>query len=145
MSNIIWLILIALFLIVEIITLGITTVWFACGALVAFLISLVYNNIILELSVFLIVSGLMLFFTRPIILKYFNPKREKTNYERVIGLEGIVLSTIDNMNFKGKVMVNNQEWSARSNDNQIIEEGKKVIIKEISGVKLIVEILKEDV
>ncbi|MFU0826131.1 MAG: NfeD domain-containing protein [Lachnoclostridium sp.] len=144
MVSIYWLIALALFLIIEIITLGLTTIWFAGGALAAFLLSLLWDNLIAELVVFVIVSLALLIFTRPVAQKYINKQRIKTNYESLIGEKGKVIEKIDNFNNTGQVAVGGQEWTARAfNSQDIIEPGECVIIREISGVKLIVE--REDI
>ncbi|CRZ33254.1 membrane protein implicated in regulation of membrane protease activity [Herbinix hemicellulosilytica] len=143
MNSMLWLILLAILLIVEMATLGLTTIWFAGGALVAFIVSLFYDNILLEISLFLVISLLLLIFTRPFVKKYFNSTRIKTNYEALIGKEAIVTATIDNDFNTGLAVVNGQEWSARSVDGSKIEKGSKVIIENISGVKLMVSIKKE--
>ncbi len=138
MNSIGWLILLAVLLFVEIITLGLTTIWFSGGALVAFVVSLFFDNLLVEIILFVVVSLLLLYFTRPIVIKYFNPKREKTNYEGLIGKEALVNMAIDNLNAVGQVVVNGQVWSARSTDGKLIEKGTKVVIHDVSGVKLIV-------
>lgn len=143
--SVIWLILIAILLVIEIITLGVTTVWFACGAFVAFIVSLFFDNIIAEIIVFFIVSIAMLVFTKPIVVKKFNLKKEKTNYDRVLGMVGNVMKTINNLDATGKVIVSGQEWTARSVNDTKIEKGSKVLIKEIVGAKLIVEKIEEEV
>jgi membrane protein implicated in regulation of membrane protease activity len=143
-NSIYWLIVLAVLIFIEIMTLGLTTIWFAGGALVAFVVSLFFDNLILELVLFLVVSMALLYFTRPLVLKYFNPKRTKTNYEGVIGKDALVIITIDNMNAVGQVIVDGQEWSAKSLEGKIIEKGASVKIQGISGVKLIVTKNKED-
>ncbi|TAH74916.1 MAG: NfeD family protein [Anaerolineaceae bacterium] len=142
-NSIAWLILLAFLIFVEIVTLGLTTIWFAGGALVAFIVSLFYDNLLLEIILFLVISLVLLFFTRPIVKKYFNSTRTKTNYEAVIGKEALVTATIDNINATGWAVVDGLEWSARSVDGDIIEKGTKVIVKSISGVKLMVSTKKE--
>lgn len=144
MNSTYWLIILAVLILIEIITLGLTTIWFAGGALVAFIVSLFYDNLLVQLILFFIVSILLLYFTRPIVMKYFNPKRVRTNYEGVIGKIGLVKSKIDNLNATGLVVVDGQEWSARSSDGSILEPGDKVQVLSISGVKLIVTKYKED-
>ncbi|MGB8453214.1 MAG: NfeD family protein [Anaerocolumna sp.] len=145
MNSSYWLIALAVFLVIEIITLGLTTIWFAGGALIAFLLSLIVDSLILECVVFLIVSFVLLFFTRPVAQKYFNKQRIKTNYESLIGRDGKVIEKIDNFNNSGQVVVNGQEWTARSlNEQDIIEPGKRVVIRNVSGVKLIVEVEVEE-
>lgn len=144
MNSIYWLIVLAILIFIEIITLGLTTIWFAGGALVAFILSLFYDNLLLEVILFLVVSIALLYFTRPLVMKYFNPKRVKTNYEGVIGKEALVTIAIDNMNAVGQVIVDGQEWTARSLEGDIIEKGTKVKIQGISGVKLIVTKIREE-
>lgn len=145
MNSVYWLIVLAILIFIEIMTLGLTTIWFAGGALVAFIVSLFYDNLLLEVILFLIVSMALLYFTRPLVIKYFNPKRVKTNYEGVIGKDALVLNTIDNMNATGQVIVDGQEWTARSLEGKIIEKGTKVKVQGISGVKLIVTVNKEGI
>lgn len=145
MNSIYWLIALAVLLIIEIITLGLTTIWFAGGALIAFLISLVTDNLLLELIVFLIISLALLIFTRPFAAKYFNKERVKTNCDLLIGKEAKVTEKIDNFNSTGQVSINGQVWTARAlKDASIIEPGKRVVVREISGIKLIVELKGEN-
>lgn len=143
MNSIYWLIVLAILIFIEIITLGLTTIWFAGGALVAFIVSLFYDNLLLELILFLVISMALLYFTRPLVLKYFNPKRTKTNYEGVIGKEALVIVAINNINAEGQVVVDGQEWSARSLEGSILEKGTKVKVQGISGVKLMVSRILE--
>lgn len=139
MEPVYWLIALVVLLIIEIITLGLTTIWFAGGALVAFLAALLGMNTIIQVILFLAVSCILLVYTRPLAAKYFNTNRIRTNSEGLIGKEAKVIAKIDNFNQQGTAMVNGQEWSARSVDDQIIEPEEHVIILEISGVKLIVK------
>lgn len=142
-NSIAWLILLAVLILIEFVTLGLTTIWFAGGSLVAFIVSLFYDNLFVEVILFLVVSLALLFFTRPIVKKYFNTTRVKTNYAAVIGKEAMVTTTIDNINGTGIARVNGQEWTARSVNDTVIEKGTKVIVEDISGVKLMVSIKKE--
>lgn len=144
MDSMYWLVILAIFLLIEIITLGLTTIWFAGGSLVSFFLSLLVDNMILEIAVCLVVSFLLLFFTRPVAKKYFNKQRVKTNIDLLIGKDVKVIETIDNLNGKGWVLLNGQEWMARAvNDDTIIPEGERVIVRRVSGVKLIVDIKEE--
>ncbi len=141
-NSIYWLLILAVLILIEIIALNLTTIWFAAGALLAFVLSLFYDSLVLELLLFLVGSLALYYFIRPVILRYFNPKKVKTNYEGVIGKNGLVNITIDNSNGTGKVTVDGQEWSARSFEGSIIEEGSEVRIHAISGVKLLVSKIK---
>lgn len=139
-----WLVLLILCIGIEVLTLGLTTIWFAGGALVAIFASLLYAPIFVQVILFFLVSLLLLFFTRPIAVKYFNRDRVKTNVESMVGRQAIVTSEIDNLQAVGQVTVNGQEWSARSVDDKVrIPAGTVVTVAAISGVKLIVRTLDQ--
>lgn len=141
----IWLVLIAVFIVIEIATLGLTTIWFAGGALVSFLAGLCGASSTVQIVLFFVVSIALLFCVRPSACKKFNSGRMKTNIEGIIGTEGKVLEQIDNFNQKGAVLLDGKQWTARSVDDAIIEVGEKVYVVKISGVKLIVTNKKEEV
>ena len=125
---------------------GLTTIWFAAGSLAATIAVALGAPLYLQIALFLIVSVLMLVFTRPIAVKYFNQDREKTNVDSVIGQKGIVTGEINNLQGCGQVTLNGLEWTARSaNEDLVIPEGSVVIVREISGVKLIVDLEEERV
>lgn len=145
MQGFYWLILFILLLIIEIVTLGLTTIWFAGGALVAFISSFVGAGLEIQILLFFVVSLVLLFSTRPIAVKYLNSSRIKTNVDRVLNEVGRVTETIDNKNGKGKVIINGQDWTARSlHDEIIIQQDSRVKILQVSGVKLIVEQIREE-
>ena len=143
----IWLALVIVLIVIEIFTVGLTTIWFAGGALAAIVINLLGLGMVWQIIVFLVVSGVLLFFTRPWALKYINSNRVKTNYEGVIGK---VIRITDhtfviNMNQTGKAVVNGQEWSVRSEqDKVILGEGTLAKVVKIEGVKLIVRVYEEE-
>ena len=137
---IIWLVLLIVFIGVEAITLGLTSIWFAGGALVALLAAALKAPVWLQLVLFLVTALLLLIFTRPVAVKYFNKDRVKTNVDSIVGKQGIVTAEIDNLLSQGKVVVSGQEWSARSVEEGItIAEGTVVIVEAVSGVKLLVK------
>ena len=100
MEPIMWLILLACFLVVEAITVGLTTIWFAGGALIAFCAGLVGFGLGVQIGVFVIVSILLLILTRPIAVKFFNQERQKTNAESLIGQHALVTEDIDTIKAK---------------------------------------------
>lgn len=141
---IIWLALLVVFIIIEILTLGLTTIWFAGGCIPAFIAALFGVPVWLEILLFLVVSLILLFFTRPVAVKYFNKDRIKTNAESLVGRTAIVISEINNLEGIGQVTVSGQEWSARYvTDGVTIPAGAVVTVRAINGVKLIVEERKE--
>ena len=136
----IWLGLIILFLIIEIITVGLTTIWFAGGALVALLAGCLGLGTAGQVILFLVISFVLLLFTRPVAVKYINPHRTRTNYEEAIGQELRVIETIDNRMGTGKVLLNGIEWTARSEkEDTVIPADAIVTVVAVSGVKLIVK------
>lgn len=140
MDTVFWLILFVVLLIVEIFTMGLTTIWFAGGALVAFLMALLHVGLPFQIIVFLAVSIVSLIMTRPLAVKFFNRERQKTNAESVIGQKAVVLETIDLIHGTGRVEVNGMEWAAKTDQTEdIIESGKIVVVNGIQGVKLIVK------
>ena len=139
-----WLVLLVALVIIELLTMGLTTVWFAGGALVATIAALFDTPIALQVILFLLVSALLLFFTRPLAVKYFNKDRVRTNAESLVGRQAIVISEIDNLQGIGQVNVGGMEWSARTRvDGVKLPVGTVTTVLAINGVKLIVEERKE--
>lgn len=136
---ILWLVLLILAVVIEVFSMGLTSIWFAGGALIAILAAFVNAPIWLQIVLFFLVSFALLFFTRPVAVKYFNKDRVRTNVESLVGRQAIVTSEIDNLQGIGQVIVGGQEWSARSADDKLrIAKGGVVIVMAIQGVKLIV-------
>lgn len=139
MEPMIWLALLAVFLIVEAITAGLTTIWFAGGALVAAVAAYFGAGIVTQLMLFLVVSVVLLIFTRPLAVRYMNKDLEKTNVNSLLGKTAVVTMDIDNLAQTGQVRINDIEWMARTSDDNIrIPKQAVVEIEEVQGVKLIV-------
>jgi len=137
---ILWLVILILSIGIEAFTLGLTSIWFAGGALVALGAAALNLPLIIQILVFFAVSLLLLYFTRPIAVKYFNKDRVKTNAESLVGRQAIVIGEIDNLQGIGQVIVGGQEWSARSVDDDVkLAVGTVVNILSINGVKLMVK------
>ena len=134
-----WLGLIILFLVIEAVTVGLATIWFAAGALAALLVSLCGVGILGQMVVFFLVSMALLFFTRPVAVKYFDPHKIRTNYEDAVDKTVKITERVDNIGGTGAALLNGQEWTARAaEDGRPIPAGTLVQVKEIRGVKLIV-------
>lgn len=139
MEAICWLAVLIVLLLVEIATLGLTTIWFAGGALVACVAALLHASIWVQIVLFLVVSVLLLLFTRPVAVRYMNRNRTKTNVDSMAGKEAVVTEDIDNLKAQGVVQVNGLEWTARAENNQdVIPKGSVVEVTRVDGVKLIV-------
>ncbi len=144
MEPVIWLGILAALLIIEAATTGLTTIWFAGGALAAAIVSFLGGDPVLQMILFLVVSLALLIFTRPAAVRIMNKEVEKTNVNSLIGRKAVVTGEIDNLAQKGQVKINDVEWTARSvSDDCVIPEGTIVKIEEVTGVKLIVHEYKE--
>ena len=145
MESIYWLIFFLILVGIEIATMALTTVWFAGGALAAFLLSLFGASLETQLIVFVIVSFVLLFFTRPWAAKHVNSHVEKTNVDSLVGKEARITSEVNNQMETGTAVVNGQEWTARAmEEKEIYPAGTLVVVQEIRGVKLIVSKKQEE-
>ncbi len=139
-----WLVIFVVLLGIEIATMALTTVWFAAGALVAFVLSLLGAGTQLQLAVFVIVSFVVLILVRPFAKKYVNTNVTKTNADSLIGKQARITEDVDNCQGSGAAVLNGQEWTARSvRDGLVLKAGEMVTVKEIRGVKLIVDAVQE--
>ena len=139
MAAIIWIALIIIFAVVEIITVGLTSIWFAGGAVVALILNLLGCNEVVQVVAFLLVSSVLLCFTRPWAMKYVKPRLVRTNYEEAIGQNVCLTEAVDNQKGTGTAVLKGQEWTARAAvDGETFEAGEIVSVKEIRGVTLYV-------
>lgn len=141
----VWLGLLILFLVIEIATVGLTTIWMAGGALGALILDVAGLNLWWQIGAFLVVSFTMLVFTRPFVVKYINSHHEKTNYEGIIGKVVRITEKVDNLQQTGTAVVNGLEWTTRAErDDVILDPGDLAKVVNISGVKLIVKKYEEE-
>lgn len=138
METIVWLVIFIVLLGIEIATLGLTTIWFAGGALMATLVAAIELPLYVQIPVFLVVSVVLLLFTRPVAQKYFNKERIRTNAESLVGQTAVVTESINNLKGMGKAVINGQEWMARSveDSTELLKETQATIVA-IEGVKLV--------
>ncbi|MDO4266900.1 MAG: NfeD family protein [Eubacteriales bacterium] len=145
MISIYWLIGFVILVGIEAATMALTTIWFAGGAFVAFLLSLFGVPLEIQLGAFVVMSFLLLFLTRPFASKYINSSTVKTNADSLVGREARVTEKIDNRQETGTAVINGQEWTARAaDDDETYPAGAMVRVSSIQGVKLIVTTSKED-
>ncbi|WP_302626828.1 NfeD family protein [uncultured Eubacterium sp.] len=139
MNYIGWLIIFVVFAALELVSLGMTCIWFAIGALAACVSSLFTDNWMIQAFVFIIITVVVLVFLRPIAIKHINGKAEKTNVDSIIGRKAKVIADIDNINATGMVVIDGMEWTARSVDGSIITKDTLVEVVSVEGVKAIVK------
>lgn len=137
-AAIVWLVLLVVFLMVEGVTVTLVSSWFAAGALVALIASLLNAPIWLQVTLFLLVSCIALSMLRPLLRKFITPKVVKTNVDAIVGTQGLVTASIDNVTASGQVKLGTMEWSARSTSGEKIEAGTLVKVDRIEGVKAFV-------
>lgn len=135
----IWLGLMILFIIVEAVcAIHLVSIWFAAGALVAMIAAALGAKLWLQITLFLLVSGVLLALLWPLVKKFLRPNLKKTNIDSIIGTTGLVTITVDNMESTGQVKLNGMEWTARSTSGKIINPHTEVKVDRIEGVKVFV-------
>ncbi|MCR5213172.1 MAG: NfeD family protein [Eubacterium sp.] len=136
--GLLWVIVAVIALVIEIISMGLTTIWFTGGGIVSAIIAYMGGPLWLQIIAFIIVSTMLLLFMRPIAKKYLNIGNAKTNTDSLIGRTEKVIKTIDNNNGYGLIKLGDVEWRAVSSDGSVIPEGSLVKIEKIEGTKLYV-------
>ena len=138
-TSICWLAVFVLLIVIELATMGLTTIWFAGGAVAGFIASMLGANVVIQAVVFFVVSIVLLIFTRPFAVRYINSNKTKTNIDGLIGQEALVLEEINNIRETGCARLEGKEWTARSVDDTVIPADTVVIVERIEGVELIVK------
>ena len=134
--SLIWLLIAIVLAVIEAVTVGLFTIWFAVGSVIAMIAALLNADLWLQIVLFSAVSILMLIFTKPLIQKQLNVKEEKTNADRIIAKEATVIEAIEPNNATGQIKVMGQVWSAKAESPVAV--GEKVIVTAIEGVKAVV-------
>ena len=128
-----WLCVVILLSIVEAVTVDVVTIWYVVSGIATIILSFFTDNFFIQMALFTILGTILLITTRPILKKALKSKDVKTNFDRIIGMEGIVTEKIT-QNTVGEVKVDGKKWSAISDEP--LNEGASVTILEIDGVKL---------
>lgn len=134
----IWIAVIAAAVLVEVASMQLLSIWFAIGGVAALITSFITDNVIAQIIVFAVVSAVALALIFPVVRKSMKKEHVKTNADRYVGKLAVVTEEISNIDAKGQVKVDNQIWSARSEDGSDLPVGTKVKVLRIEGVKLIV-------
>ena len=139
-----WLVIALAFFVIEMITFGLTTIWFSGGALIGALLAFFGVPLWSQIAAFVVVSLILLFLTRPLAVKYVNRRAIRTNADSLIGQECIVTKSVDNLTGKGEANVNGQISTARGvPGGEVIPEGRKGIIVRITGAKIVIRPIAE--
>ena len=128
-----WLAIILLLVVIEVSTVQLTIVWFVVSGIISMILSIFINSIEIQFAIFVIGGIVLLFTTRPYLMKKLKVKESRTNLDRVVGMNGVVTQDIDKLK-PGEVKVDGKMWTAISDKE--IKKGKVVEILKIEGVKL---------
>lgn len=137
-EQIAWVVILIAFAVIEGLTAGLISIWFCCGSLAALFASLAGANLIVQIGLFAVVSMVAMALIRPLARKYWIPKQEKTNADRILEEEGVVTEEIDNLRATGQIKVGGTIWTARSAVGAVLPVGTHVRVDRIEGVKAIV-------
>ncbi len=138
-----WLVLLIAFAGIEGLTAGLVSIWFCLGSLAALFAAWLGGSLMVQIALFAIVSVIAMAVIRPLARKWIQPRRAKTNADRILEEEGVVTETIDNLNASGQIKVGGAIWTARSATGDVIPQGTLVQVDRIEGVKAIVTVLQK--
>ncbi|MCI8843277.1 MAG: NfeD family protein [Oscillospiraceae bacterium] len=139
LGALIWLSLAILLGMIEGMTAGLVSIWFAGGAVTAFIIALLGGGFVLQIVVFVVASAILLGCMRSLTRKKILVETIATNADRILGRLAVVSEPIDNLKATGAVRIDGVEWTARCESENIISAGETVKILQIDGVKVVVE------
>jgi len=142
-TALLWVALVAVFLMAETTTVTLISIWFAAGSLGAMIVALLGGPFWLQLGVFTVLSAVLLGALRPLVRRYIKPKVTPTNVDALIGAQGYVTRAVDNLAATGEVRLGAMPWTARSADGCPIPEGTLVRVDRIEGVKVFVTPVQE--
>lgn len=133
-----WLAALIIFAVAEALTVGLTSIWFALGALCALVTSVFTDSLAIQIGVFLVVALVTVILLRPFARKHMNTHKVPTNADRIIGAEAVVTEEINNLKGQGLVSVAGTQWTARADGEEVIPKGATVRVLRIEGVKVMV-------
>ena len=136
--GVLWLLAMILFIVIECFSYQLMSIWMAVGALSALIAYGLGADFVVQFIIFIVVSLALIVITRPFAERFLNAKNTKTNVDSIPGKKAIVIKTIDNLKNSGTVKLDGMEWSAKSENGEIISEGEAVEILRVEGVKAIV-------
>lgn len=138
----IWIIVAGIFFVAEIFTTGFLVFWFGLGALFTMVASFFIQDLVIQTTIFLIISVILIFATRPLINKFLKTDTVSTNVFSIIGKHAIVIKDLNSIEGTGQIKINGETWSAEEINGKSIPKGSEVVVTKISGVKAIVSLVK---
>lgn len=141
MDVLIWAIAVVAFVIAEVMTVQLVSIWLAAGAFITMFLSYFYDiPFMLQLGIFIVSSTFFLLISFPLIRNRKKNNIIGTNSELDIGKHATVIETVNSRKGTGRVTLNGVNWSAvPENENDTIPEGTIVIVVKVLGAKLMVK------
>lgn len=130
---------IAVFAVVEALTAGLVSIWFAVGAIAGLIAAFCGGGVWLQGLLFIAVSALSFIFVRSRAVKSIKGSREKTDLDRIVGREVVITEEVDNKKHSGRASINDVEWKVKSSDGEVIGQGETAVVEKIEGVRLVVK------
>ena len=128
-----WGIIFAVAVIAEIATLQLVSIWFAAGALGAFIAAAMGASTLVQWILFVWISVLLLAVTRPILRTLRVKDVLPTNADAEVGKLGIVTEPIDPAKDTGRVRIGGVNWRARTEDGSPLDKETAVRVTRIEG------------
>lgn len=141
---IIWAVILVGTILVEFETSDLVTIWFSVGAIAALIAAALNVPIVGQVAIFIVVSLVLLVLTRPMTKRFMDKEVVKTNADRMVGMHGVVITEIP-FDGKGEIRVDSQIWRAFSTKKDPIKVDTRVVILDIVGNKLLVDVLKDEI
>ena len=140
MEILFWALAVIAFVIAEVLTIQLVSIWFAAGAFVTLLATYFFElSWIQQLGVFIVASAVFLVMSLPLIRKRKKNRAVATNADLDVGRHATVIEEINCDKGTGRVTLSGVNWSAvPENENEVISEGTVVIVKKVMGAKLLV-------
>ncbi|MBQ9757429.1 MAG: NfeD family protein [Clostridia bacterium] len=140
--TIFWILAAVVLGIIEASTVNLITLWFAVSALVTAVFAALGAGVGAQITIFVVLSAVLVLLTRPLAKKFVSKKTVATNADRVILKEGIVTQKIDTIENSGQVKVMGQVWSAKTRNGETLEEETPVVVEALEGVRVVVSAKK---
>ncbi len=134
-----WIIATIVLMVIEASTVNLVSVWFAIGTFAAAIVAAFGGGYVLQIVVFVVISVLVLIFTKPVVKKMREKNAQATNADRIIGKEAEVTEEIDPISGSGQIKVLGQTWSAKAEGNLTVSKKARVRVLRIEGVKAVVK------
>lgn len=142
---VLWLILAAILMIGEVFSAGFFLFWFGIGAAVAGLAARIGANNIVQLIIFVVVSGVLFATGRKFANRVTKKQPPGIGADRFVGGTGIVIEEINPRTNTGKIRIGQDSWRAESENVEIVPAGATVKVMRVDGTRAIVQKTEKEI